>query len=101
MVTGNAISSVTINSVAANPVYGTVSQQGGTNGSNSAIYISSVPVPSGTTASVVVNYSAAAARTGVVAYRLITGHPTTTSSDQKTATSSTITNGTLTIPSGG
>jgi hypothetical protein len=96
MGTVNAISSVTIQGIAATLVSSSVAQVGGTNGANSAIY--QAAVPTGTTANVVVTYGAATQRTGVSAYRIITGTPTATSAATSVTNISTLS---LTIPSGG
>lgn len=98
MTTVNTITSVTIAGVSATLVSGTSVQQGVTNGSSGGIY--QAAVPTGTTCTVTIVYGGAAARTGIAAYRLVTGTPTATSSDNK-ASASPIADGTLTIPSGG
>lgn len=74
MSTVNAITSVTIGGVSATLVPNTVQQNGGTNGSNSAIYYASVPT--GTTGDVAVTYGAATMRTGISIYSIITSTPT-------------------------
>jgi hypothetical protein len=99
MTTVNTISSVTIGGIAATLVAGSVVQVSGTNGANSAIY--QAAVPSGTTGDVVVTYGAAAARTGVSVYRLITGTPTATSANTYANASGNPAAAAITIPSGG
>lgn len=98
MATVNTISSVTIGGVAATLVSGTVAQIGGTNGANSAIY--QAAVPTGTTATVSVTYGAAAVRSAVSVYRLITGTPAATSSNNANNTSASI-GGAVTVPASG
>jgi hypothetical protein len=98
MTTVNTISSVTIGGVPATLVSGTLAQIGGTNGSSSAIY--QAAVPTGTTATVSVTYGAAAVRSAVSVYRLITGTPTATSSNNANNVSTSI-GGAVTVPSGG
>lgn len=97
MTTANTISSVTIAGIPATLVEGTVAQNGGTNGANSAIYQASVPT--GTTADIVVTYGAATSRTGIAVYRLVTINVTATSADQR-QTGTTV-NGSLTVVQGG
>lgn len=98
MVTANTISSVTIGGVSASVATGTVQQQGGANGVNSAIYYASVPT--GTTGDVVVTYGAAAARTGISIYSVITSTPTPSTGTGQNAASGNPSYA-LDVPAGG
>lgn len=97
MTTVNAISSMTIGGSSATAVSGTAIAEGGTNGSNSGCYQAA---PGGTSGTVSITWGAAAARTGIAIYRIVTSTATANSSDSK-ASATTITNGTLAIAGGG
>lgn len=87
MTTGNSISSVTVDGNTASLVTGTVIQQGGTNGNNAAMY--QYALGSGSTSgNVVVNWSAATARTCVSIYRIVTGTTTRTQVNTESAAAS-------------
>lgn len=97
MVTANTVSSVTIAGVSATLVASTVAQFGGTNGVNSACY--QAAVPTGTTGTISVTWGAAAARTGIGIYRVVTGTTTANSTDGQS--SGTTVTCSLTIAAGG
>lgn len=58
-------------------------------------------VPTGTTANVVVNFSAAALRGGVSTYRIITSTPTPSATSFGISLTSGVSTGSITVPSGG
>jgi hypothetical protein len=105
MSTVNTLSSMTIDSQSATLVNAgttTVSQVGGTNGSNCAIYQQTAPNTSCTAScNVSVTWGAATSRTGVSLYRMVTGTPSATSSNNANVTSSASLNTTVTVPATG
>lgn len=100
MITVNTISSVTIGGNAASLVTGSIAQTGGTNGVNSAVYYYALG-SGATSGNVVVTYGAAAARTCISIYRVVTSTPTPATGAQNTVSNGTSIAQTLSKPAGG
>jgi len=98
--TVNTITGVTIDGNAATLVSGSVAQQNGTNGTNSAIYYYALGAGS-TSGNVVATFGASAARSCMVAYRIITSTPTPAAGTPATVTSGTSLAQTIALPAGG
>jgi hypothetical protein len=98
MVTVNTITGVTIGGVAATEAVSARATVAGTNGSNSGIWYASVPT--GTSGDIVVTHGAAAARTGIAAYRVVTSTPAPTSSNSANGAASPL-SAAITVPTGG
>lgn len=95
----DSISSMTIGGISATQVAGARSTRADAGLSITDIWYAAVPT--GTTANIVINWSASVVRSGIGAYRIITATPAPTSVSFGIGTGTNATTGTITVPGGG
>lgn len=99
----DTITSMTVGGISATQTSGTYSTRSDSGADLSDIWYASVPT--GTAATIVINYSASSSRSGVSTYRIITSTPTPSSAGFGIfgggPPSTTATSGSITVPGGG
>ncbi len=92
---------VTLGLASASLVASTSIGVSGTNGSNCSIWQLTAPLTTNASTAVSVTWPAAAARTGIAIYRLVTGTPTATAGNTAVVTASASLGLTIAVPAGG